>query len=333
MTQLTILVILIILVGVGLFVLISKVASTPDEPVEEAEEEDLFQEKSELEESTDLQNGTHSEKGVREETVSRWGVLYQSVRTFGIKVVEKGSQGSRATARIIIHFTKGGVRYMKGMKQNIGQTLESGENHEEHSELEETEQQNAEEYTESESPTFPEEDTQFLEKPSPKKSFSTFDENLEAEEEESTGSSEQRHTQHSQDRNEPQKVTSFIESMFTDESRENREEGYQSGASSSYTYHDFSDQESKETTPAQEEKEGNDLFEKGQDHLERLEQKYLQMIVNDPKNIDSYRKLGNLYMAMEQYTDARETFAHILRLREDDQRAREKLQEVDRILK
>ncbi len=66
-------------------------------------------------------------------------------------------------------------------------------------------------------------------------------------------------------------------------------------------------------------KEGEDLLAK--DEFLESEKKYIEMISLDPKNINAYRGLGNLYIAQKNYSDAKQTFEYILKLNKLDDEA------------
>lgn len=67
------------------------------------------------------------------------------------------------------------------------------------------------------------------------------------------------------------------------------------------------------------EKEAGDLL--AIDEFAAAEKKYIDMISLDPKNINAYRGLGNLYIAQKNYTDAKQTFEHVLKLNKLDDEA------------
>jgi tetratricopeptide (TPR) repeat protein len=52
--------------------------------------------------------------------------------------------------------------------------------------------------------------------------------------------------------------------------------------------------------------------------LKEAEEKYIEIISLDPKNLPAYEGLGNLYLEEKNYDYARETFKHILKLKTDD---------------
>lgn len=52
--------------------------------------------------------------------------------------------------------------------------------------------------------------------------------------------------------------------------------------------------------------------------MEEAEQKCIGIIALDHKNIDAYKKLGQVYLEQKNYENAYETFRHILKLKPDD---------------
>ncbi len=52
--------------------------------------------------------------------------------------------------------------------------------------------------------------------------------------------------------------------------------------------------------------------------LEEAEGKCIRIIALDHKNIDAYKKLGQVYLEQKNYDNAYETFSHILKLNPDD---------------
>jgi len=59
-------------------------------------------------------------------------------------------------------------------------------------------------------------------------------------------------------------------------------------------------------------KEADDLV--SQELYDEAEKKYIRLLSLDPKNIEAFRGLGNLYIMQKQYDEARQTFEHILKL-------------------
>jgi len=58
-----------------------------------------------------------------------------------------------------------------------------------------------------------------------------------------------------------------------------------------------------------------------QDKLKEAEDKYIEIISLNPKDIDAYNGLGDVYTKMKDYQHAKETFQHILRLDAQDDTA------------
>lgn len=59
------------------------------------------------------------------------------------------------------------------------------------------------------------------------------------------------------------------------------------------------------------------------------EQKYIQIIAQDPKNIFAYQKLGSLYLEQDNQEDAKAAFKQILKLDPDNQEAKNKLKMLE----
>ena len=59
------------------------------------------------------------------------------------------------------------------------------------------------------------------------------------------------------------------------------------------------------------------------------EQKYIQIIAKDPKNIFAYQKLGSLYLEQDNQEDAKAAFKQILKLDPDNQEAKNKLKMLE----
>lgn len=62
--------------------------------------------------------------------------------------------------------------------------------------------------------------------------------------------------------------------------------------------------------------------------LEDAEKKYISVIKLDRRNVDAYEGLGNLYLEMKKYADARQAFEFILKFRPSDASAITSLGEV-----
>ncbi|MCX6746139.1 MAG: tetratricopeptide repeat protein [Candidatus Parcubacteria bacterium] len=74
-------------------------------------------------------------------------------------------------------------------------------------------------------------------------------------------------------------------------------------------------------------KEGKDLSEK--ERFEESEKKYLEVLNIEPKNIEAYRGLGDIYLFQKQYEEAKQTFSHIIKLDKSDSFAFFELAEVN----
>lgn len=57
---------------------------------------------------------------------------------------------------------------------------------------------------------------------------------------------------------------------------------------------------------------------KKENKLKEAEEKYIEVISMDQKNLQAYKGLGDLYLEANNYDYARETFEHILKLKADD---------------
>ncbi|PSO44177.1 MAG: hypothetical protein BRC23_01645 [Parcubacteria group bacterium SW_4_49_11] len=349
MTELSILVVLIILVGLGLFIIISKVASTPD-PEEDEEDGELFERKSVKEDKTEQyadsepepNESDSAEEEVAKEPESKptpFASMSQALRErsrngkqrVGTWISSVWSTGGSRIANVGRYSWNGvrtkSARVVQFARVRIEAVLKNAEQSEQ---SEQEEDSSAQDSPENET------DTSFLEKPSSHKSFSTFETNLEEDDlSDETEEAEETQDSSEEEREEPPKeespkVDTFVQSMLEETENTSPVQSPQPQAETE------SNPSAEEPEPPAREEEASAPTQsdiQGDDHLRRLEEKYLKMIVNDPQNIDSYRRLGNLYLAMEQYHDARETFTHILRLQKDDKRANDKLQEIDRILK
>lgn len=74
-------------------------------------------------------------------------------------------------------------------------------------------------------------------------------------------------------------------------------------------------------------KEGKDLLEK--EDFADSEKKYLEVLNIEPKNIEAYRGLGNIFLKQKQYEEARQTFSHIIKLDKSDSFSFFELAEVE----
>jgi len=68
--------------------------------------------------------------------------------------------------------------------------------------------------------------------------------------------------------------------------------------------------------------------EKEAEEMDALEEKYIEEITKNPRNIEAYRKLGNLYIKKNSVNDAREAFRQILKLNPSDKDAGLKLMKL-----
>lgn len=58
------------------------------------------------------------------------------------------------------------------------------------------------------------------------------------------------------------------------------------------------------------------------------EKKYIDLIAENPKNVEAYRELGFIYLKHKNYSDARACFRQVLKLEPDDEPIRTKLEEI-----
>jgi len=98
-------------------------------------------------------------------------------------------------------------------------------------------------------------------------------------------------------------------------------------------YKKISIEEEKDIIPTEkpEEKETiQGLLFKGEEALERgdlsfAERKYIEVLKKDSKNIEAYRGLAKIYMDLDKYKEAEETFKFLLKLNPRDDRAYNRL--------
>lgn len=57
---------------------------------------------------------------------------------------------------------------------------------------------------------------------------------------------------------------------------------------------------------------------KKQDDLDAAEKKYIEIIGLDSKNIKAFKELGRIYFEKKEFEEAKQTFEHILKLKEDE---------------
>jgi protein O-GlcNAc transferase len=62
-----------------------------------------------------------------------------------------------------------------------------------------------------------------------------------------------------------------------------------------------------------------------QEDYDEAEKKYIEIISLEPKNVEAYRGLGNLYFIQNNYEDAKQTFNHVLKINKEDDMAYAKL--------
>lgn len=63
-------------------------------------------------------------------------------------------------------------------------------------------------------------------------------------------------------------------------------------------------------------------------YYEYMEKRYLDRIVDNTKDIESYKKLGDLYVDMRNYKDALEVFQHVLKLKPNDTIASRRVKDI-----
>ncbi|MDD4901307.1 MAG: tetratricopeptide repeat protein [Patescibacteria group bacterium] len=67
---------------------------------------------------------------------------------------------------------------------------------------------------------------------------------------------------------------------------------------------------------------------KKHDDLAAAENKYIEIIGLESKNVKAFKELGRVYFEKKQYGEARETFEHVLKLKEDDEDIYENLAQI-----
>ena len=70
-------------------------------------------------------------------------------------------------------------------------------------------------------------------------------------------------------------------------------------------------------------------FKKRED-MASAENKYIEIIGLDSKNFKAFKELGRLYFEKKQYEEAKQTFEHVLKLKEDDEDIHENLAQIAR---
>ncbi|MGA1050045.1 MAG: hypothetical protein ACO3TG_00975 [Minisyncoccia bacterium] len=63
-------------------------------------------------------------------------------------------------------------------------------------------------------------------------------------------------------------------------------------------------------------------------YYEYMEKRYIDRIVANSKDIESYKKLGDLYVDMRNYKDALEAFKHVLKLKPNDTIASRRVKDI-----
>jgi len=69
---------------------------------------------------------------------------------------------------------------------------------------------------------------------------------------------------------------------------------------------------------------------KKHDDLASAENKYIEIIGLNCKNFEAFKELGRLYFEKKQYEEAKQTFEHVLKLKEDDEDIYENLAQIAR---
>ena len=59
-----------------------------------------------------------------------------------------------------------------------------------------------------------------------------------------------------------------------------------------------------------------------------MEKRYIDRIVANPKDIEAYKKLGDLYVDMRNYKDALEAFEYVLKLKPNDTMASRRVKDI-----
>ncbi|NBP55228.1 tetratricopeptide repeat protein [bacterium] len=63
-------------------------------------------------------------------------------------------------------------------------------------------------------------------------------------------------------------------------------------------------------------------------YYEYMEKRYIDRIVANPKDIEAYKKLGDLYVDMRNYKDALEAFEYVLKLKPNDTMASRRVKDI-----
>ena len=64
------------------------------------------------------------------------------------------------------------------------------------------------------------------------------------------------------------------------------------------------------------------------DAVSKMEEEYIAAITKNPRNLEAYRNLGNVYVKKNNINDAREVFRQILRIDPSDKDAEMKLRSL-----
>lgn len=65
---------------------------------------------------------------------------------------------------------------------------------------------------------------------------------------------------------------------------------------------------------------------------EEKEEIFLRIIRQNPKDIKAYKELGNLYLEDKNYQDAKSAFEEVLKINPEEEIAKEKLEELNKII-
>lgn len=68
-------------------------------------------------------------------------------------------------------------------------------------------------------------------------------------------------------------------------------------------------------------------------YYEYMEKRYIDRIVTNSKDIEAYKKLGDLYVDMRNYKDALESFQYVLKLKPNDTSASRRVKDISNRLK
>ncbi|MFH1233943.1 MAG: tetratricopeptide repeat protein [Patescibacteria group bacterium] len=67
---------------------------------------------------------------------------------------------------------------------------------------------------------------------------------------------------------------------------------------------------------------------KKQDDLTTAEKKYIEIVGLDSKNIRAFKELGHLYFEQKNFEEAKQTFEHVLKLKQDDEDTYDNLAQI-----